>query len=96
MRLLPGAVMRAALQARRRAGAPTIVYLHPWEVDPDQPRVENVGRMSSFRHRLALDKTAGRLLALMREMRFGTVSDVLGGLSRKAPILGRNSLRALK
>jgi len=96
MRLLPGAVMRGALRARSRAGVPTIVYLHPWEVDPDQPRVQNIGRMSRFRHYLNLDKTSGRLLALMRQMRFGTVSEALGRLSPTSSVIGRNSLRTLK
>lgn len=96
MRLLPGSVMRGALRARSRAGVPTIVYLHPWEVDPDQPRVREAGRMSRFRHYLNLRKTGGRLLALMDAMRFGTVSEVLATLSPVGRVLERNSLRALK
>lgn len=96
MRLLPGGIMRSALRARARGGVPTIVYLHPWEVDPDQPRVQEARRMSRFRHYLNLGKTAGRLLALMDGMRFGTVSEVLAALPPPAHVLGRNSLRALK
>lgn len=56
--------------------APAIFYLHPWEVDPDQPRIE-VGALSRFRHYRNLDKTADRLRRLLAEFPFGTVSDVL-------------------
>ena len=63
------------------AGVPTIVYLHPWEVDPEQPRIADAPRMSRFRHYLNLEKTGGRLLALMDTLRFGTVSEVLATLA---------------
>jgi polysaccharide deacetylase family protein (PEP-CTERM system associated) len=41
---------------------PAIFYLHPWEVDPDQPRL-NAGLVSRFRHYCNLEKTESRLLA---------------------------------
>jgi polysaccharide deacetylase family protein (PEP-CTERM system associated) len=55
---------------------PTVFYLHPWEVDPDQPRVD-VGWKSRFRHYNNLDKCEGRLRRLLGEFRFGTVRDAL-------------------
>lgn len=58
-------------------GQPTVFYLHPWEVDPDQPRVET-GWKSRFRHYNNLDKCEARLRRLLGEFRFGTVRDVLG------------------
>ena len=96
MRLLPGGVMRSALRARARAGVPTIVYLHPWEVDPEQPRIADAPRMSRFRHYLNLRRTGGRLLALMDTLRFGTVSEVLATLAPGGRTIERNSLRTLK
>lgn len=60
-------------------GQPTVFYLHPWEVDPDQPRVET-GWKSRFRHYNNLDKCEARLRRLLGEFRFGTVRDVLGSL----------------
>jgi hypothetical protein len=59
-----------------REGRPAIFYLHPWEIDPDQPRIQ-AGLMSKFRHYRNLDKTELRLRRLLREFDFGRVSDVL-------------------
>jgi hypothetical protein len=57
-------------------GQPAIFYLHPWEVDPDQPRVETSWR-SRFRHYNNLDKCEGRLRQLLAEFRFNTARNVL-------------------
>ena len=55
---------------------PAIFYLHPWEIDPDQPRL-NTSRLSRFRHYRNLDKTEARLRALVREFRFSTMLTLL-------------------
>jgi polysaccharide deacetylase family protein (PEP-CTERM system associated) len=55
---------------------PAVVYLHPWEVDPAQPRIQ-ASRLSRFRHYLNLDKTASRLSRLLQDFRFGPMADVL-------------------
>jgi hypothetical protein len=55
---------------------PTVFYVHPWEVDPGQPRV-NVGAMTRLRHYRNLHKTEERLRRLLGEFAFGTVSSVL-------------------
>ena len=57
-------------------GLPAIFYLHPWEIDPDQPRL-NTSRLSRFRHYRNLDKTEARLRALVREFRFSTMLALL-------------------
>ena len=76
-RLLPYAVVRGALrQLNRRENLPGMVYLHPWEVDPDQPRFP-VGRFTRFRHYANLHKTSGKLQALLRDFSFGPVAEVL-------------------
>lgn len=54
-----------------------IFYLHPWEIDPDQPRVPNAKWFSRFRHYTNLDKCEGRLQRMIRDFDFTTVSDVL-------------------
>ena len=53
-----------------------IFYLHPWEIDPEQPRI-SAPLLSSLRHYRNLDKTETRLRRLLRDFEFGTVSDVL-------------------
>jgi len=76
-RLLPYWLTRAGLkQINADEGQSFIFYLHPWEVDPDQPRVQASLR-SRFRHYTNLTKTYGRLDRLIGEFRFTTVRNVL-------------------
>ena len=55
---------------------PAVVYLHPWELDPLQPRIQS-NAISRFRHYLNLDKTEKRLLSLLKDFQFGTVLETL-------------------
>jgi polysaccharide deacetylase family protein (PEP-CTERM system associated) len=55
-------------------GLPAVLYLHPWEVDPDQPRIQGSLR-SEFRHYTNLDRTLDRLEYLLTRYRFGPVRD---------------------
>jgi len=52
-------------------------YLHPWEVDADQPRIANAGWLSKFRHYNNLDKCQGRLDRLLSDFKFSTASEFL-------------------
>lgn len=62
-------------------GVPFIFYLHPWEVDPSQPRIAGVGLLSRFRHYNNLRKCETRLCRLLSDFRFGRCTDVLEILS---------------
>jgi polysaccharide deacetylase family protein (PEP-CTERM system associated) len=53
-----------------------VFYLHPWEIDPDQPRLR-AGWLSRFRHYRNLRKTEPRLRALLTEFRFAPVAALL-------------------
>ena len=55
---------------------PAIFYLHPWEIDPDQPRLP-ASRLGRFRHYRNLRKAEPRLRALLTEFRFGPLRVVL-------------------
>ncbi|APZ43492.1 XrtA system polysaccharide deacetylase [Acidihalobacter ferrooxydans] len=67
-RLYPYAVSRWAIRrVNRRDQQPSVFYLHPWEIDPDQPRVDGIGRKTRFRHYLNLDRTEARLARLLRD-----------------------------
>lgn len=55
---------------------PAIFYLHPWEIDPDQPRL-SASRLSRFRHYRNLGKTEDRLRCLVREFRFSSMISLL-------------------
>jgi polysaccharide deacetylase family protein (PEP-CTERM system associated) len=72
-RLFPYALTRHALQGLNAAGKPFAVYLHPWEFDPDQPRLP-VPLAKAFRHYVNVRRTRPRLERLLREFRFDTLS----------------------
>ena len=76
-RLFPYALTRTAFRTiNNREQQPFIFYLHPWEVDPDQPRLEG-SWFSKFRHYNNLDKCYGRLETLLKDFRFTTAEAVL-------------------
>lgn len=54
---------------------PAIIYLHPWEVDPKQPRL-NGSRISHFRHYINIDKTHFKLKRLLETFHFKPMKDV--------------------
>jgi len=62
-------------QASENGRYPQMFYLHPWEIDPDQPRYNSASWLSRFRHYTNLDKCYGRLERLLSDFRFTTVSD---------------------
>lgn len=55
---------------------PAVFYFHPWEIDPDQPRLR-AGLVSRFRHYRNLSLTASRLQRLLRDFRFSTMKAVM-------------------
>jgi hypothetical protein len=50
--------------------------MHPWEIDPDQPRMP-VGTVTRVRHYRGLERTADRLARLLRDFRFDSVTSAL-------------------
>jgi polysaccharide deacetylase family protein (PEP-CTERM system associated) len=81
LRLYPYRFTRHGLRAINRKGRPFIAYVHPWELDPEQPRL-SPGRLRSFRHYINLHRTGPRLVKLLRDFRFGTIGQVLAGLDQ--------------
>lgn len=77
LRLFPVNLIRKALQSVNDAGNPVVVYFHPWEIDPGQPRMENTGWKSKFRHYVNLDKTESKLRTLLEALSFAPMKDVL-------------------
>jgi hypothetical protein len=57
------------------------LYIHPWELDPDQPRVATP-LLTRVRHYRGLAEVAGRLQRLLSEFRFTSVERWWGGLTR--------------
>jgi len=79
-RLLPYAVFRAGIRRILASGMPYVFYLHPWEIDPGQPRVEGLPRSYRFRHYINLDQTEKRLEALLADFEWSGVGELLDRL----------------
>ncbi len=76
-RVLPYAFSRWAIrQVNNRDGRPAVFYFHPWEIDPQQPRVTNASMRSKLRHYTNLDVMAEKLKQLVMEFEWGRM-DVL-------------------
>ena len=76
-RLLPYWVTRAGLrQVNEKRGHPFVFYLHPWEIDPGQPRI-GVKWLSRFRHYTNLERCEERLKRLLDDFAFTRITDVL-------------------
>ncbi|MCB9916186.1 MAG: DUF3473 domain-containing protein [Planctomycetes bacterium] len=75
-RLLPLAITRGVVERLEAAGRPAALYLHPWEFDPEQPRVP-AKATARLRHYLNLERTLPRLEALLARFEFTTYRQVL-------------------
>lgn len=75
-RVLPYALTRAALRDCERRGVPGTFYIHPWELDPEQPRIA-APLLTRLRHYTGLARVAARLRRLLREFRFTAVRETV-------------------
>jgi polysaccharide deacetylase family protein (PEP-CTERM system associated) len=82
-RLWPYRLLRRWLRKIELSGHPLVVYLHPWEIDPEQPRVR-AALLSRCRHYLNLHKTEGRLVQLLQDFRFGSIADTIEPIRQMA------------
>ena len=80
-RLYPYVFLRALLRKLEGQGTPLVMYMHPWEFDPDQPRMEG-SLVSRMRHYLNLHKTEARLRTLLRDFAFAPIREVFGPIRR--------------
>ena len=79
-RLLPYSFSRWAIrQVIAVDGRPAIIYFHPWEIDPDQPRVANAPLRSKLRHYSRLKAMTGKLRKLAKDFQWGRVDALLEG-----------------
>lgn len=77
-RILPYAFSRWAIgRANQVDGRPAVFYFHPWEVDPEQPRVANAPMKSMLRHYTGLDAMTDKLRLLLRDFAWGRMDEVV-------------------
>jgi polysaccharide deacetylase family protein (PEP-CTERM system associated) len=77
-RLLPYCFSHWAVsRVNEREGRPAVFYFHPWEIDPDQPRVANAPMRSRVRHYTNLAKMESKLLKLLESFRWDRTDKVV-------------------
>ncbi len=86
-RLFPERLTSKAITAVRNQGRPAMFYLHPWEVDPEQPRIDGVGMKSRFRHYVGLTQTERKLRSLLSKHDFAPINQILNLMDRASPCL---------
>lgn len=76
-RIYPYSVTKRFLKAANRGGKPFTFYLHPWELDPDHPRIKMPRRIAQTTHYFNLGATERRFRKLLRDFTFAPMKDVL-------------------
>jgi polysaccharide deacetylase family protein (PEP-CTERM system associated) len=84
MRILPYGVTRWAIEQMNGEGHSAILYFHPWEIDPAQPRVANAPLRSKLRHYSGLSVMVGKLRKMLGDFRWGRVDALLPELADHA------------
>lgn len=75
-RLYPYALSAYLLRAVNADAQPFVFYMHPWEIDPDQPRIRS-SLKSRIRHYVNLSRCETKLRALLRDFRFASMAQIL-------------------
>jgi polysaccharide deacetylase family protein (PEP-CTERM system associated) len=83
-RLLPYAFTQWGIRRVNAAGEPVVFYIHPWEIDGDQPRLP-ASRLTTLRHYSNLDDTLNRLERLLKDFAFDTIAAALAVHVAAAP-----------
>jgi polysaccharide deacetylase family protein (PEP-CTERM system associated) len=77
-RLFPYPIIKRALKSiNEKENKPFIFYLHPWEIDFEQPRIKEVRLRSRFRHYVNLNKTESRFRKLLEDFQFSSIREML-------------------
>jgi polysaccharide deacetylase family protein (PEP-CTERM system associated) len=82
LRQFPLAVTRQAFRDANARGVPATFYIHPWEIDPEQPRLP-VSTLNRIRHYRGLDGTLVRIEHLLDEFKFDTIASYLPRLEAR-------------
>jgi len=87
LRHFPIAVVRRAFREAEERGEPATFYIHPWEIDPGQPRLP-VSALNRVRHYRGLDGALARIETLLDEFSFGPIASYLPVLDAMSTTLG--------
>jgi len=76
-RLLPYPLIKRGLQRiNRKENQPFIFYIHPWEIDPEQPRIRGARIKAKFRHYINLDKNEEKFVKLLTDFKFSSIQGI--------------------
>ncbi|MEM7201828.1 MAG: XrtA system polysaccharide deacetylase [Planctomycetota bacterium] len=95
LRLFPRWFMERGLAQSERDGWPGCVYLHPWEVDPEQPR-QDLGGVRGFRHYVNLSKTLPKLDRLLASHAFVGLTEALAPVQARLPTVSSDAILATR
>jgi len=76
-RLAPYILTKIAIKKINNKEMPAVIYLHPWEFDPDQPRIEEANYIEKFRHYINIDKTEDKFKKMLSDFNFTSIENYL-------------------
>lgn len=79
-RLIPYPLLRAGLRSLNTAAKPFVFYIHPWEINPETPRVPGMDAFSRFRTYTGMRGAFGKFTRLVEDFPFAPVREVLSNL----------------
>ena len=80
-RLYPYFLTNKGIKSLNHAGFPAMIYLHPWELDPDCPKIRQADSRTRFRQYVNLRKTRPRLEKLLKDFAFAPIQEQLTNLT---------------
>jgi polysaccharide deacetylase family protein (PEP-CTERM system associated) len=93
LRQFPLGILRRAFREATERRIPATFYIHPWEIDPGQPRLP-VSPLTAVRHYRGLGTALARIDRIVSEFRFGAIADQLPRLTSAAPFAPAPALTA--
>ncbi|MCF7811743.1 DUF3473 domain-containing protein [bacterium] len=88
LRFYPYGITKWAINELNKGGIPATVYIHPWELDPDQPRVKKgIDLKKRMMHYCRLSSTETKLRSLLRDFRFTTIENVYNSIKNNCDSL---------
>jgi polysaccharide deacetylase family protein (PEP-CTERM system associated) len=76
-RMLPYGLFRRGVRRILNSGTPYVFYIHPWEIDPGQPRVRGIRWNYAMRHYMNLSVCSRRWARLLRDFQWTTIEDLI-------------------
>jgi polysaccharide deacetylase family protein (PEP-CTERM system associated) len=88
LRLFPYWYSKWSIRRLNRGGKPATIYFHPWELDPDQPRLD-LNLLARTRHYFNLDIMETKIRGLLKAFRFQSIEETLQDDLAPTPVLSQ-------